>query len=624
MANKIKILDDNTINKIAAGEVVERPSSIVKELIENSIDAGSTSITIEIKDGGKSYIRVTDNGKGIDPEDIQLAFLRHSTSKISNSKDLSRILSLGFRGEALASISAVSMIELISKTENNSIGRSIEIHGGILKQEMDIGAPKGTTIIVKNIFFNTPVRRKFLKSDGAEAANIGDIINKLAMCNPNISFNYIKDGKSMIKTPGNGNVIGTIYSIYGKEYTKSLIEVGYTNDDFKIWGYISKPTFTRGNRSNELFFVNKRYISSLTLSNAVEEAYRSLITINRYPIVFLYIDIEPENIDVNVHPSKIEVRFDNETLLVDRIKDMIRKKLLGENLVPKVKLTKEKEEGVQKDIIDIIDSTDSNDIDKVHNENKLDYIDNEVSVDKQRNNYLDKKELTTKEKNSEIIDSNIYEKNKEIYKYNEYYKDDIKANKETFPDLSIIGRVFDTYIIGENRKDNTMYMIDQHAAHERIMYEKLKRQYEREEVVIQPLLTSENLNLNHHEYQLVSNNLDLFRKLGFDIEEFGHNTILLRGVPMVFGSPDNHALFIEILDNLSKGINNRYELRAEKIIKMSCTNAIKAGDYIGSIEIKQLIDDLQECENPFTCPHGRPITIKITRYEIEKMFKRIQ
>ncbi|MBS4539926.1 DNA mismatch repair endonuclease MutL [Clostridium sp. D2Q-11] len=623
MTNKIRILDDNTINKIAAGEVVERPSSIVKELIENSIDADSTSITIEIKEGGKSYIRVTDNGNGINPEDIQLAFLRHSTSKISNPEDLSRVLSLGFRGEALASISAVSMVELITKTEDNNIGKSVEIHGGVLKEELDVGAPKGTTIIVKNIFYNTPVRRKFLKSEGAESANIGDIINKLAMCNPNISFKYIKDGKNIIKTPGNGDIKSTIYSIYGKEYTKSLIKVSYVNDKFRIWGYISEPSLTRGNRSNELFFINKRYVSSLILSKAVEDAYSSLITINRFPIVFLYIDIDPEDVDVNVHPSKIEVRFENEMIVVDKIKSMIKKRLLGENLVPQVQLTKEKDQGTQENIIDIIDSSESN----------VDTSDNIVITNKEIN-HLNNQYKSELNKSPDIISENNYDVSSD-YTIDDNMDDDIDSNykgndnntqsrKNAFPTLNILGRIFETYVIAEDKKDNAMYMIDQHAAHERVMYEKLKNQYEREAVIIQPLLANENLNLNHHEFQLVSNNIDLFRKLGFDIEEFGHNTILLRGVPMVFGWPDNKKLFIDILDNLSNEINNRYELKAEKIIKMSCTNAIKAGDFLGSIEINQLIEDLKKCDNPFTCPHGRPITIKITKYEIEKMFKRIQ
>lgn len=600
MDNKIKILDDNTINKISAGEVVERPASIVKELIENSIDANSTNITIEIKNGGKSYIRITDNGNGIKPEDIQLAFLRHSTSKISRPDDLSKILSLGFRGEALASISAISMVELITKTDDNDIGKSIEIHGGTLKRELDTGAPNGTTVIIKNIFFNTPVRRKFLKSEGAEAAKISDIINKLAMCNPNISFTYIKDDINVIKTPGNNNVKSTIYSIYGKEYAKSLLEINYVSEDFKIWGYISIPSLTRGNRNNQLFFVNKRYISSLMLSKAVEDAYSSLITINRYPIVFLYINLNPESIDVNVHPSKIEIKFENETKLINKIKEIIKKRLLRENLVPKVTLIKENSPEKQENIIDIINTTKNT---------KYKNINNDIDFNK------DQDEI---HEDSYISDIDV--------KKNKGDKREYKTctNKEIFPDLNILGRVFDTYIIGEDRELNSLYMIDQHAAHERVMYEKFKKQYQEEKIVIQPLLISENLNLNHEEYQLVSNNIELFRKLGFDIEEFGQNTIILRGVPMIFGSPDSSKLFIDILDNLNNEINNSYDLRVEKIIKLSCTNAIKAGDNIMEIEINKLITDLKSCNNPFTCPHGRPITIKITRYEIEKMFKRIQ
>ncbi|MBS4535972.1 DNA mismatch repair endonuclease MutL [Clostridium sp. D2Q-14] len=623
MNNKIKILDDNTINKIAAGEVIERPASIVKELIENSIDAESTSITIEIKNGGKSYIRITDNGKGINPEDVQLAFLRHSTSKISSSNDLSNILSLGFRGEALASISSISMVELITKTDDNDVGKSIEIHGGILKRELDTGAPKGTTIIVKNVFYNTPVRKKFLKSDGSESAKISDIINKLAMCNPDISFNYIKDNRSILKTPGNGDIKSTIYSIYGKEYIESLIDINFqNNDDFKIQGYISKPSLTRGNRNNELFFVNKRYVNSLILSKAVEDAYSSLITINRYPVVFLYLDLNPQDIDVNVHPSKIEIKIENETKVINKIKEIIRKKLLGENLVPKINLSKENNQDKQENIIDIINTT------KTVSTSSIDNKEMDLSNNKYNESLSQTVDVDKVYENNYISNDNDYNGHNELNiknkKENEISSNNPSNNKEIFPDLNILGRVFDTYIIGEDKELNSLYMIDQHAAHERVMYEKFRKQYEEEEVIIQPLLISENLDLNHQEYQLVLNNIQLFRKLGFDIDEFGSNTIILRGVPMVFGVPDGHKLFIEILDNLNNEINNRYELKVEKIMKMSCTNAIKAGDYIGKIEINKLISDLKNCNNPFTCPHGRPITIKITKYELEKMFKRIQ
>lgn len=611
MANKINILDDNTINKIAAGEVIERPSSIVKELIENSIDANSKNITIEIKEGGKNYIRITDDGDGIYKDDIQLAFLRHSTSKINNSDDLMTIHSLGFRGEALASIASVSMVELITKTNDTNIGNMIEIHGGVLKEEAEVGAPDGTTVIIRNIFYNTPVRRKFLKSISAETANISNIINKLSLSNPHISFNYIKDNKSVLKTPGNNDIKSTIFSIYGKEHIESLIDINFKNKDFSLTGYISKPNFTRGNRNNELIFINGRYVSSISLSQAIEDAYSSLITVNRYPITYLYINIDPKNIDVNVHPSKIEVRFNNDLEIIAIIKNIIREKLLEKNLIPKINFNKKKNEEKQENIIDIIDDNTKENINinntlyKGKKEKNIDLVNENLNndSDKFNNNYTKEKKDYNKEKHEE--------------------KQEQKVSK-IFPDLNIVGRIFNTYIIGEDKINNSMYMIDQHAAHERVMYEKFRTQFQKEEVVVQPLLVARTINLNHYDYELVKESMDLFTSLGFDISDFGHNSILLRGVPMLFGLPNDNDLFIDILDNLNNDLSNKYELRVEKIIKMACTNAIKAGDFLGDIEINNLISDLKKCNNPFTCPHGRPITIKITRYEIEKMFKRIQ
>lgn len=608
MTNKINILDDNTINKIAAGEVIERPSSIVKELIENSIDANASNITIEIKQGGKSYIRITDDGDGIYKDDVQLAFLRHSTSKISDSHDLIKIYSLGFRGEALASIASISMVELITKTKDEQVGKMIEIHGGFLEQETEVGAPNGTTIIIRNIFYNTPVRRKFLKSISSETANISNIINKLALSNPKISFNYIKDNKSILKTPGNGDIKSTIFSIYGREHTEALIPIKFKNKHFSLNGYISKPSFSRGNRNNELIFINGRYISSTLLSKAIEEAYSSLITINRYPVTYLYIKIDPENIDVNVHPSKIEIRFNNDLEIISTIKTIIRDNLLGKNLIPKINLNNKRDEEKQENIIDIVENNildnnmkeDSFQKKPIYNPQKEENIDlvSETNENLMVNNDYVEKENNRKEKQEEI--------------------------SETFPDLNIIGRIFNTYIIGEDKINNSMYMVDQHAAHERVMYEKFRSQFQQEEIAVQSLLVPRTINLNHYDYELVIENIQLFKSLGFDISDFGHNSILLRGVPMLFGLPNDNDLFVDILDNLSNNLNNRYELRVEKIMKMACTNAIKAGDFLGDIEINNLIKDLRKCINPFTCPHGRPITIKITRYEIEKMFKRIQ
>lgn len=616
MTNKIKILDDSTINKIAAGEVVERPSSVVKELIENSIDANSTNITIEIKNGGKKYIRITDDGDGINPDDIQLAFLRHSTSKIKGSDDLSNIISLGFRGEALASISSVSMIELITKTKENDVGKHIEINGGILKQEEDVGAPKGTTLIVKNLFYNTPVRKRFLNSDGAEAASIGDIINKLSLCYPEISFKYIKDGKYILKTPGNGNIKSTVYSVFGKEYTKSLIPISYENHWIKINGLISKPSFTRGNRNHEFFFINNRYVNSIKLSRAIEEGYSSLVTINRYPIVLLYFELDPEFVDVNVHPTKLEVRFDNENKIKNILKQLIKNSLLNNNLIPKVDISnnKGKKDEKQNTFIDIVDTAKNISNKNEHNNNML------FTEEEKTRDAIDIDEPFVSENDFSSNHSDVLN----VKENNFRYKKDTENTTDTFPELEIIGRIFSTYVIAEEIGNNNMYMIDQHAAHERIMYEKFRNQYRKDNVVTQSLLSNKIIDLSSNEFDTLQDNFDIFEKLGFDIENFGQNTILIRGVPMIFGKPDSGNMILDILDNISEGIDNNYDLKVEKIMKMACTNAIKAGDYLGNLEIKQLVKDLKSCDNPFTCPHGRPITIKITKYELEKKFKRIQ
>ncbi|AFS78527.1 DNA mismatch repair protein MutL [Gottschalkia acidurici 9a] len=641
MSKLIKLLDEKTINKIAAGEVVERPSSVVKELVENSIDAQSTSITIEIISGGKKYIRVTDNGVGISKKDIELAFLRHSTSKISKVEDLGSVNTLGFRGEALASISAVSQLEVITKTSSDLSGVKAIINGGVVREKLDVGCPKGTTLIVRNLFYNVPVRQKFLKSEGTEASYISDIVYKLALSNPAISFNYIKDNKQIVKTPGNGDMKSTVYSLLGKSFLDSTFELCSEANGIKIHGLISNTSFTRGNRSSQYIFVNGRYIKDENISRSVEDSYRTVIPSNRYPVFLIFIDIDSINLDVNVHPTKTEVRFSNKDIINKFLYNSVKDTLLSNNLIPKVSFSNKipenknkslKEEQVILDIIDDSIKTASN-IDAHNSFKKNSNIikDNLSLYEQSTNTKVDIKNIN---ENLKIVDFNMTESNED--KINENQCDSyencscnksyhIKTNNtqnRRIPKLKIIGRLFDTYILGEDKVKNTLYLIDQHAAHERIMYEKFKYQLENQDVYIQSLMLPEVINLSQKEIDLVRENLSTFTKLGFNMEEFGNNAIILRGVPLVFGNPNSKTLLLDIIDNLEDGVKSNYDLLLEKIMKLACTSAIKAKDNIEDIEIEKLMEDLELTEEPFTCPHGRPIIIEITNYELEKKFKR--
>ncbi len=618
MSKIIKLLDEKTINKIAAGEVIERPSSVIKELVENSIDADSSTIIIEIKSGGKKYIRVTDNGTGINKDDIELAFLRHSTSKITSLEDLEKVTSLGFRGEALASITAVSQLEIITRTRDNISGFQAKFQAGQLTTHNEVGSPYGTTIIIQNLFYNVPVRQKFLKSDNSEASQISNIVYRLALSNPNISFKYIKDDKLILKTPGDGKVENTIYSLFGKEFINSLFKINYNGDDIKIKGLISNPSYTRGNRSYQYIFINERYIVDKGLSNAVEKGYKSLLPINRFPVFILYIEMNSSKIDVNVHPTKTEVRFENSEKLYNIISKTVNDVLSSHNLIPKVTITKEKNinKDQQQSFIDGFNKLSKvNKIDNTAN-TIIDSTDNVKQLDSLSENNYTKKESPIKN-NIQVVE--IFErKSSDEESYNN------NSLKYVLPDLIIIGSLFNTYILAQDTDNKEFYLIDQHAAHERIMFERLMKEYSQEKLVIQELLAPEIIELTHSEIQLINEYSSIFEKAGFLVEGFGINSVILRGVPMIFGEPDSRKLFLDILDKLSTNIQSNYDLRVEKIIKMACTAAIKAGYNIKNIEINKLIADLKCTDEPFTCPHGRPIIIKMTKYEIEKKFKRIQ
>ncbi len=622
MINTIRLLDNNTINKIAAGEVIERPASVVKELVENSIDAMSTFITIEIEDGGKKYIRVTDNGTGINADNIELAFLRHSTSKIISVEDLQSLSTLGFRGEALPSIASVSQLELITRTKETVSGTHIFINGGQIIKKSEVGCPIGTTIILRNLFFNVPVRQKFLKSDTLESSYISDIIYKLALGNPGLKFKYIKDNKVILNTPGKSDIRSTIYSLLGKEFVSSMFDIAYSGDDIKIRGLISNPSFTRGNRNHQYTYVNGRYIKSEEITEIIESLYKTLIPINRFPVYAIYIDIKPELIDVNVHPTKTEIRFANKEELIKVLSIAISSAFTNNDLIPEVTIPeindKEKEVNqkqesfldydIKKTHYDILDS--ENTI-KIDNLSKSELKDETYSKKNYNNDNINVDDIIR------VLDYSVTETNESSYE-----KEPVIKNNP-IPDLSIIGTLFDTYIMAEDRMEKQLYIIDQHAAHERIMYEKIKYQLESDEVYMQQLITPQIINLSHSEMQLVKENMDLFKSIGFDIEEFGLNSIVIRSVPLVFGVPDAKILFLDILDNLKDEIKSSYDIRIDKVMKLACSSAIKAGHNIKQLEINTLLNDLRKAKQPYTCPHGRPIIIKMTKYEIEKRFKRV-
>lgn len=622
MNNRIKILDESTIAKIAAGEIIENPASIVKELVENSIDASSNNIVIEIKNGGKTYIRITDDGIGMNEDEVEYAFLRHSTSKISTAEDLLNIHSLGFRGEALASISMTTKMETLTRSKDSNKGIRIFLKEGEILKKETIGCPLGTTMIAKDLFYNIPVRKKFLKSDLAESNHISDVIYKIALGNPNVSFKYIKDNKIVLKTPGKNNIKSNIYSILGKDFIENLLEINYSDNKLSVKGYISKNDFYRGNRGHQYIFVNGRWIKNIQLTKTIERCYKSLIPINRFPIFILFIEINPSLIDVNIHPTKQEIRFSNQNEINNIIEGLVDKILKETMSIPKVKI-----EGKKDNIVEEVNFLDLNkeeeepiDNIKIYEktnsfENKED-LNSEImlrSISFKAESPLEKKEV------KEQIDK---EENKQFEKVSdcEYEKEELN---DVFKNTKLVGILFSTYIILENTLDNYFYLIDQHAAHERVKYEQYKGEYERENITIQSLLSPEIIQLTNKELSIVEDNKDLFHNLGFDIEEFGLNSIAIRGVPLIFGKPQIKKLFFDILDNIKNNLNTNYDVKLEKIMKMACTNAIKAGDKITKPEIEELLKQLTKLNNPYTCPHGRPVIIKITKRDLEKKFKRI-
>lgn len=627
MINRIKKLHENVSNKIAAGEVVERPASVVKELIENSIDAKATSITIEIMEAGKSYIRISDNGIGILADDIDLAFERHATSKIFTDIDIYNVKSLGFRGEALASIASVSNVEIITKTKEAEFGLRVDIKNGRIIDKSQVGCPKGTTIIIKDLFYNTPARYKFLKSNSAETNYISSIVNKLALSRSEISFKYIVNNKNIFTTPGEEDIYSTIYTIYGKDIAKNLLKIKDSKDKISVDGYISNLKYTRGNRQLQVIFVNGRYIKSKAISDAINIAYKTLLPINRFPICFLYIQVPYDSLDVNIHPAKTEIRFHDERLVKNFISQVINKGLLTSNLIPEVKV-KEKNNTDSK-VNGLANRTSTNSDNKnIFVKDNSEQIHFSKTIDKRNNDARDDRHAIKKEDNIKTDKSNeefqineiLQDMNKTKIMNKDEKKENIRDKSELFDELNIIGQLFYTYIICEKGED--MFLIDQHAAHERILYEKYLDSFLNSEVISQILLDPIVLDLNYLDKEMLMQYKNIFSRLGYKIDEFGYNTIILREVPILFGKPVAKDFFLKLVEGMEKDISNNYEMKLEKIIQQSCKSAIKAYDSLKNVEIKKLLKDLKDVKNPFTCPHGRPIIISITKSEIEKKFMR--
>ena len=623
--SKIQVLDQITIDKIAAGEVIERPASIVKELVENAIDAGATAVTVEIKDGGISFIRITDNGCGIQRDEVALAFLRHSTSKIRSVEDLSTVASLGFRGEALSSIAAIAQVEMITKTRESLLGTRYVIEGGKEKKLEEIGAKDGTTFLIHQIFYNTPARRKFLKTPMTEASHVQELMVRLALSHPEISFELIINQQSKLHTSGNGRLKDVIYQVYGREITQNLLEVDYTIQGLKVTGFVGKPIISRGNRNYENYYINGRYVKSSTISMAIEDAYKDFSMQHKYPFTALHFVMDGNDLDVNVHPTKMELRFSKQQEVYNFVYQAIKNALNEKELIPRVEAPREK----------IIQNT------TVSEYVKPPVMQANPSVEKDLAYFMEKmKERVTSFHQPLTQDEKpvVYETNKTsvaapiVEEEKSYLKqkaeqlnlfDQKLLTKEAIQEHRIIGQVFDTYWLIEFHEE--LYIIDQHAAHERVLYEKTLRSLKGREYTSQYLSPPLIVNLSMQEEQVLKEHMLIFTNIGFEIEEFGSATYAVRAVPDNLFHIAKKELFIEMLDGLTDGIRTSVapDLIAEKVASMSCKAAVKGNSRLSAAEVEVLIGELLTLENPYHCPHGRPTIIAMTKRELEKKFKRI-
>ncbi len=675
---RIVVLDQNTINKIAAGEVIERPASVVKELLENAIDAQATAVTVEIRDGGISFIRVTDNGSGIPKDEVSLAFLRHSTSKIKSVEDLFTVASLGFRGEALSSIAAVAQVELITKTPEQLSGIRYQIEGGKERLLEEIGAPDGTTFIVRNLFYNTPVRQKFLKTAQTEGSHVAALVEKLAMSHPDISIRFIQNNQNKLYTSGNHNLKDIIYTIFGREIAANLLRVEWQEEILQIRGFAGKPVIARNNRNFENYYINGRYIKSSLVAKAIEEAYKPFMMQHKYPFVLLHLTIEPEYLDVNVHPTKMELRFRDEERIFRIIYQAVSDSLAQKELVPQVSLNKDRKEKQEKNIrqqhhpepfevkrLNYYESeqkekrqTKANEV-KAENPQEKD-IPEFGNLKTEQKEFKNLKEITKSVKapimapsqeteENRRSESQIQEEKKETYiiipssqtvaeekgSWNgkarttssntleqlNFFEEKLLEPKNRFHH-KLIGQLFDTYWLVEF--NDQLYIIDQHAAHEKVLYEKTMKTLRTREYTSQMLNPPIILTLGSEEQMILEKYRSYFTEIGFEIEHFGGNEYAVRGIPDNLFSIAKKELLMEMIDSLTDDIfKGSPDIIYERVASMSCKAAVKGNHHISFAEADHLIDQLLELENPYTCPHGRPTIISMSKHELERKFKRI-
>ena len=678
---KIAVLDQQTIDKIAAGEVVERPASVVKELVENAIDAGATQITVEIKEGGIGYIRITDNGSGMEKDDIPVAFLRHSTSKIRSADDLLGVSSLGFRGEALSSISAVAMVELITKTKENELGSRCCIEGGVQKSLEEIGAPDGTTFIIRNLFYNTPARKKFLKSEMSEASAIHELMTHLAMSHPEVGFKVLIGGQMRIQTSGNGNLKDVIYHLYGRDVAMRLIEVDREEGPLHVRGFLGKPEISRGNRNYENYFVNGRYVKSKIIAKGIEDGYKTFMMQHRYPFVCLDIHMDGKMLDVNVHPTKMELRFSNQNLVYDLLERMAKDALSGRELIPEVTLDEPKKQVVmpekapqqmppvqtvrepestyqvqkpaavptasvertipsyqkpeqkvplekmwttpepQKETVKPQDKNLEYFMEQMRKRVEERYKAPEAPAPTEQGEATETAQSTVPEQSATVPETPVEEKLPQKPAQLDLF-DGKLLSKEAAVHHVIIGQLFDTYWLVQFGEK--LYIIDQHAAHEKVLYERLMKDLRNRTFQSQMLSPPIILNLSMQEEELFLKYRSCFTEMGFEIEEFGEKAYAVRAVPANLPGVARREILMELLDSLSDitGSGNSESLM-DKVASMSCKAAVKGNHQMSAMEAKALIDELLSLENPYNCPHGRPTIISMSKYELEKKFKRI-
>ena len=626
--SKIALLTQDTIDKIAAGEVVERPSSVVKELVENAIDAKATAITIEIKEGGISFIRISDNGCGIDKTEVPLAFLRHSTSKIRSVEDLLCVSSLGFRGEALSSIAAVSRVELITKTPDSLTGVRYRIEGSKEVAFEEIGAPDGTTFLVKDLFYNTPARKKFLKSAQTEGSYIADMVEKLALSHPDISFKFIQNNQTKLHTSGNGNIKDLIYHVFGREISNAVLPVEMENELFSVSGYIGKPVITRGNRNYEIYFINGRYVKSQLLSKAIEEAYKSFLMQHQYPFCVLYFTFKGERLDVNVHPTKMELRFDNNQEVYQYLCDGLYEVLSHKEMIPEVPVSEEKKAPTivreyKESIPEPFEARRLNQVranESIFSPTQIQSVRESVRKDSPY-------EVKYPERVAETSNyrANILEKAQDNVKYENLTLEALDSNfltKDAKKKHRIIGQLFKTYWLVEF--EDKLFIIDQHAAHEKVLYERTMATLREKEYTSQTISPPIVMSLDANEILMLEKYKDQIAKMGYEVESFGGKEYMISAVPANLFKVDMKDLFIEMLDDFSN-LSGREtpELILEKVASMSCKAAVKGNQNLSFMEFDALVEELLTLDNPYNCPHGRPTIISMTKYEIEKKFKRI-